>query len=60
MEESDTSELFFENVRCTDDDIIGELDEGFIHMMVKRAQERLACSVAYVAHAKQILEETVQ
>ena len=32
--ESDTSELFFENVRCTDADIIGEVDHGFIHMMV--------------------------
>ena len=31
--ESDTAELFFENVRVTDDDIIGELDSGFIHMM---------------------------
>ena len=60
MEESDTSEIFFENVRCTDADIVGELNQGFIHMMVKLAQERLVCSVANVAHAKQILEETIQ
>lgn len=60
MEESDTSELFFENVRCTDDDIIGEVNQGFIHMMVKLAQERLICSVANLAHAKQVLVETVQ
>ena len=60
MEESDTSELFFENVRCTDADIIGELNQGFIHMMVKLAQERIICAVANTAHAKQILAETVQ
>jgi alkylation response protein AidB-like acyl-CoA dehydrogenase len=60
MEESDTAELFFENVRCTDADIIGELNQGFIHMMVKLAQERIICAVANTAHAKQILEETIQ
>ena len=60
MEESDTSELFFENLRCTDDAIIGELNQGFVHMMVKLAQERLICSVANIAHAKQMLAETVQ
>jgi len=60
MEESDTSELFFENVRCTDADIVGELNQGFVHMMVKLAQERIACAVANTAHAKQILAETIQ
>ncbi|MCL2542855.1 MAG: acyl-CoA dehydrogenase family protein [Nocardioidaceae bacterium] len=60
MEESDTAELFFENVRLTDDDIVGELNMGFIHMMQKLPQERLGCAVANVAHAKQILVETLQ
>ncbi|MGK2874089.1 MAG: acyl-CoA dehydrogenase family protein [Nocardioides sp.] len=60
MEESDTAELFFENVRVTDAEIIGEFNMGFIHMMQKLAQERLTCSVANVAHAKQILIETLQ
>jgi alkylation response protein AidB-like acyl-CoA dehydrogenase len=60
MEESDTSELFFENVRLGDDAIVGELNKGFIHMMVKLAQERLGCAVANTAHAKQILEETIE
>ncbi|GAA3663039.1 acyl-CoA dehydrogenase family protein [Nocardioides ginsengisoli] len=60
MEESDTAELFFENVRVTDAEIIGELNMGFIHMMQKLPQERLGCAVANVAHAKQILTETIQ
>ena len=60
MEESDTSELFFENVRVTDAEMIGELNKGFIHMMQKLPQERIACAIANTAHAKQILAETVQ
>ena len=60
MEESDTAELFFENVRVTDAEIIGELDMGFIHMMQKLPQERISCAVANTAHAKQILVETLQ
>ncbi|MDN5745028.1 MAG: acyl-CoA dehydrogenase family protein [Nocardioidaceae bacterium] len=60
MEESDTAELFFENVRVTDAEIIGELNMGFIHMMQKLPQERLGCAVSNIAHAKQILTETVQ
>jgi long-chain-acyl-CoA dehydrogenase len=60
QDESDTAELFFENVRVTDAEIVGELNMGFIHMMQKLAQERLSCAVANVAHAKQILIETLQ
>jgi len=60
MEESDTAELFFENVRVTDAEIVGELNMGFIHMMQKLVQERISCAVANVAHAKQILVETLQ
>ncbi|MFT4288586.1 acyl-CoA dehydrogenase family protein, partial [Nocardioides sp.] len=59
MDESDTAELFFENVRVTDAEIIGELNLGFIHMMQKLPQERLSCAVANIAHAKQILVETL-
>ncbi len=58
--ESDTAELFFENVRVGEDRIIGEFDMGFIHMMQKLPQERLSCAISNVAHAKQILLETIQ
>ncbi|KQY57200.1 MULTISPECIES: acyl-CoA dehydrogenase family protein [unclassified Nocardioides] len=60
QDESDTAELFFENIRLGDDHIVGELDGGFIHMMQKLPQERLGCAISNVAHAKQILEETLQ
>ena len=60
QDESDTAELFFEDVRVTDAEIVGELDGGFIHMMQKLPQERLGCAISNVAHAKQILVETLQ
>ncbi|MFI5427760.1 acyl-CoA dehydrogenase family protein [Aeromicrobium sp. UC242_57] len=58
--EADTAELFFENVRLGDDRLIGEVDMGFIYMMQRLPQERLSCAAANVAHAKQILSETIQ
>jgi alkylation response protein AidB-like acyl-CoA dehydrogenase len=60
QDESDTAELFFEDVRVTDADIVGELDQGFIHMMQNLPQERLGCAISNLAHAKQILVETLQ
>ncbi|MBF4163498.1 acyl-CoA dehydrogenase family protein [Nocardioides acrostichi] len=60
QDESDTAELFFENVRLGDDHVVGELGGGFIAMMQKLPQERLGCSISNVAHAKQILVETLQ
>jgi alkylation response protein AidB-like acyl-CoA dehydrogenase len=59
QDESDTAEMFFDNVRLTDDDIVGELDQGFIHMMQNLPQERLGCAISNLAHAKQILGETL-
>jgi alkylation response protein AidB-like acyl-CoA dehydrogenase len=58
--ESDTAEMFFEDLRCTDADIVGELDHGFIHMMEKLPQERLGCAISNLAHARQILVETLE
>lgn len=60
QDESDTAELNFSNVRVTDADIIGELDNGFIHMMQNLPQERLGCAVSNLAHARQILDETLE
>jgi long-chain-acyl-CoA dehydrogenase len=59
QDESDTAELFLEDVRVTDDDVVGEVDHGFIHMMQNLPQERLGCAVSNLAHARQILDETL-
>ncbi|WP_277452199.1 acyl-CoA dehydrogenase family protein [Janibacter sp. DB-40] len=58
--ESDTSELFFDNVRVSDDRLLGPEGMGFISMMQKLPQERLGNAVGNIANARQILEETIQ
>ncbi|WP_409484050.1 acyl-CoA dehydrogenase family protein [Arsenicicoccus dermatophilus] len=58
--ESDTSELFFENVRVTDDHLLGPEGMGFVEMMKHLPQERLGNAVANLANAQQILTETIQ
>ncbi len=60
QDESDTAELAFEDVRVSNDDMIGELDTGFISMMQFLPQERLGSAITNLAHAAQILEETVE
>ncbi|MCU0277847.1 MAG: acyl-CoA dehydrogenase family protein [Candidatus Nanopelagicales bacterium] len=57
--ESDTSELFFDNVRVPNTNVIGELNLGFIHMMQRLPQERLGAAVSNIAHAAAVFEETL-
>ena len=59
QDESDTAELAFEDVRVSNDDLIGDLDTGFISMMQFLPQERLGSAITNLAHAAQILDETV-
>ncbi|MDC5696594.1 acyl-CoA dehydrogenase family protein [Intrasporangium calvum] len=60
MDESDTAELFFDNVRVPDENRLGAEGMGFIAMMQRLPQERIGSGIANVAHAKAILEETIQ
>ncbi|MEN3357179.1 MAG: hypothetical protein V7637_1161 [Mycobacteriales bacterium] len=57
--ESDTSELFFDDAWIPTDNLLGALDGGFAHMMERLPQERLGAAVSNIAHARQILAETV-
>ena len=60
QDESDTAELFFENVRLPDENRLGPEGLGFIAMMQRLPQERISGAVGNIAHAKAILEETIQ
>ena len=51
QDESDTAELFFEGVRVPGTNLIGELNQGFIHMMNWLPQERLSNSIGNIAQA---------
>jgi len=56
---SDTSELFFEDVRVPASAILGELDRGFMVLMGELQRERLALAIGGVAAAEGVLAETV-
>ena len=60
MDESDTAELFFDNVRVPDENRLGDEGMGFIAMMQRLPQERVGSGIANIAHAKAILEETIE
>ncbi|MFI1048206.1 acyl-CoA dehydrogenase family protein [Streptomyces griseoruber] len=58
--EADTAELFFHDVHVPAANVIGEVDRGFIHMMERLPQERIGAAVLNLAHAAQILDETLE
>jgi alkylation response protein AidB-like acyl-CoA dehydrogenase len=57
--EADTSELFFDDVRIPAANVIGDVDKGFIYMMERLVAERIGSAVNNIAHARQILAETL-
>jgi alkylation response protein AidB-like acyl-CoA dehydrogenase len=57
--EADTSELFFDDVRVPAGNVIGAVDKGFIYMMERLVAERIGSAVNNIAHARQILAETL-
>jgi acyl-CoA dehydrogenase len=57
---SDTSELFFEDVRVPATAILGELDRGFAVLMGELQRERLSLAIGAVAAAEGVLADTVE
>ena len=57
--EADTGELFFSDVRVSAENVIGEVDRGFIAMMERLPQERIGAAVSNTAHAAAVLAETI-
>ncbi|XAS74400.1 acyl-CoA dehydrogenase family protein [Micrococcaceae bacterium Sec5.1] len=58
--EANTAELYFDNVHLTEGHLIGSLNGGFGHMMELLPQERIGAAVTNLAHARQILDETIE
>ncbi|SFK60352.1 acyl-CoA dehydrogenase family protein [Streptomyces pini] len=54
----DTAELFFHDVRVPKENLLGELNGAFVHLMTQLAQERLAIAVAGIAGAEHLLQIT--
>ncbi len=55
----DTSELFFEDVRVPLDNLIGEENGGFRHLMHQLPQERLVIAVRAAISMETMLESTI-
>ncbi|MFI0965949.1 acyl-CoA dehydrogenase family protein [Streptomyces sp. NPDC021080] len=56
----DTAELFFNDVRVPKENLLGEPNGAFLHLMTNLAQERITIAVAAVAGAERLLEITTR
>jgi alkylation response protein AidB-like acyl-CoA dehydrogenase len=59
LKAQDTAELFFSDVRVPSDNVIGNVDGGFIHLMENLPQERLAIAVAALAACERAFDDTL-
>lgn len=59
MKAQDTAELFFQDVRVPQANLLGEEGKGFVHLMKELPQERLSIALGSIASAESILEQTV-
>jgi len=57
---SDTSELFFNDVRVPVANVLGEENRGFIYLVSELAQERLSISITAQAAAQRAYDEAVK
>jgi acyl-CoA dehydrogenase len=59
LKSQDTAELFFNNVKVPKDNLLGELNRGFYHLMHFLAEERLLGAVGYLAAADAAFDITL-
>ncbi len=59
MASQDTSELYFEDCRVPAANLLGTEGAGFMQLMQKLQQERLAVAIGALAAAEQVLRDTV-
>ena len=59
LKAQDTAELFFAEVRIPAENLVGEENRGFVHLMENLPQERLSIAVVAVAACERVLELTL-
>jgi len=59
MHSSDTSELFFDDVRVPAENLLGQKDAGFMYLMQELPQERLSIGVIAMAASQRAFDITV-
>ena len=59
LKESDTCELFFEDVKVPKENLVGVEGRGFIHMMEELPRERLTIAIQSIGAIQGALDETI-
>ena len=59
LKSQDTAELFFNNVKLPKENLLGELNRGFYHLMHFLAEERMLGAVGYLAVANAAFDITM-
>ncbi|MGI9203612.1 MAG: acyl-CoA dehydrogenase family protein [Woeseiaceae bacterium] len=60
LKSQDTAELFFNNVQVPKENLLGEWNKGFYHLMHFLAEERLLGAVGYLAAANAAFDITME
>jgi alkylation response protein AidB-like acyl-CoA dehydrogenase len=60
MKAQDTSELFFNDVKVPKENLLGDLNRGFVYLMQELPWERLQIAISGIAAAQGVLDETLQ
>ncbi|NUU26365.1 MAG: acyl-CoA dehydrogenase [Streptomycetaceae bacterium] len=60
LKAQDTAELFFTDVRVPADNLLGEVDKGFYHLMHNLPQERLGIASSAVVGAEAVFAHTLE
>ncbi|MCK0519798.1 acyl-CoA dehydrogenase family protein [Williamsia sp. DF01-3] len=56
----DTAELHFTDVRVPVENVLGEVNKGFYHLMHNLPSERLSIAIGAIAGARQVFTDTLQ
>ncbi len=59
LKSQDTAELFFNNVKVPKENLLGEPDRGFYHLMHGLVEERLIAAVGFMANAEAAFQVTM-
>ena len=60
MKTQDTAELFFNNVKVPKENLLGEFNRGFYHLMHGLAEERLITAIGSLANAEAAFDATME
>ncbi len=60
LKSQDTAELFFNNVKVPKENLLGDLNRGFYHLMHFLVEERLLGAIGYIANSEAAFNVTME